>query len=525
MKIECPKCKQHLDVPEAYFGQSLGCPSCNVNLAIPFAMQPAAPEPVAAAVPAHAEEEAVVPAAPVQKTTPPPPPPPPMPVSGQKKARPAKPAKSSKKKGTIIAVSVGGLLVVGAIVLIVIFGVPILGSKPAAKEVAWTFEAAEGPFGMMSSGFDTTPAIGKDGTIYATAMAGVVYAIDQASGQKIWEYKINKPDVGSPVVDENGVVYVAAKGIFALDGTTGAKLWDNASGASFSFGKYLTAPVIVPGGLLVAVYQDLSEDENLLRTFDSKSGDQKWEFELEEIRGLGNKASTPAVANDGTIYFGRGDVFLALDGKTGKKKWDFATGRGRGLFSSNESSPAIGADGTVYFGGRDGKVYALNGKTGDKIWDQNVDSSVNGSPAIGPNGLVVISYGSGIVALDGKSGEEKWNHSLGAFSFTDYDGDPVVGNNGRVYIGSAGMSRGEKSSHGLVVFDGTSGAKLWTAGTGKGSMLSGVSGGITMSSNGTIFFGGLDNKLYCVGTEATGPADSSWPMFGGNAQNTGNVSK
>ena len=518
MKIECPKCKQHLDVPEAYFGQSLGCPSCNVNLAIPFAMQPAAPEPVAAAVPAHAEEEAVVPAAP-------PPPPPPVPVPGQKKARPAKPAKSSKKKGTIIAVSVGGLLVVGAIVLIVIFGVPFLESKPAAKEVAWTFEADEGLFGKMSSGIETEPAIGVDGTIYATAMAGDVYAIDQTSGKKKWEYKVGKPYVSSPVVDDSGTVYVAAKGLFAFNGTTGAKLWDNSSGGSFSFGKYSTAPVIVPGGLLVSLYEDLSEDENSLRAFDSKNGDQKWTFELEESGGFGDEASTPAVASDGTIYLGRGSVFLALDGKTGKKKWDFETGRGI-LSSSIESSPAIGEDGTVYFGAADGKVYALNGKTGDKIWDRKVDSSVNGSPAIGPNGLVVISYGSGIVALDGKSGEEKWNHSLGAFSFTDYDGDPVVGNNGRVYIGSAGMSQGEKISHGLVVFDGNSGAKLWTISTGEGGWVkSGVKGGITMSSNGTVFFGGLDNKLYCVGTEATGPADSSWPMLGGNAQNTGNVAK
>lgn len=90
----------------------------------------------------------------------------------------------------------------------------------------------------------------------------------------------------------------------------------------------------------------------------------------------------------------------------------------------------------------------------------------------------------------------------------------------------SGMSRGNKSSHGLVVFDGKSGAKLWTIITGEGGFVnSGVKGGITMSSNGTVFFGGLDNNLYCVGTGATGPADSSWPMLGGNAQNTDNVKK
>jgi len=42
--------------------------------------------------------------------------------------------------------------------------------------------------------------------------------------------------------------------------------------------------------------------------------------------------------------------------------WRFETG------SVGVSSPAIGSDGTVYVGSKDNKLYAINGKTGDKLW-------------------------------------------------------------------------------------------------------------------------------------------------------------
>ena len=42
--------------------------------------------------------------------------------------------------------------------------------------------------------------------------------------------------------------------------------------------------------------------------------------------------------------------------------WEFETGW-------PVLSPAIGSDGTVYVGSHDGKLYAINGKTGDKLWE------------------------------------------------------------------------------------------------------------------------------------------------------------
>ena len=74
--------------------------------------------------------------------------------------------------------------------------------------------------------------------------------------------------------------------------------------------------------------------------------------------------SSPSIGPEGTVYFGSNDKKIyALNGQTGEKLWEFETG---GLV---ESSPAIGSEGIVYFGSNDKKVYALNGQTGEKLWE------------------------------------------------------------------------------------------------------------------------------------------------------------
>ena len=54
------------------------------------------------------------------------------------------------------------------------------------------------------------------------------------------------------------------------------------------------------------------------------------------------------------------------------------------------SSPAIGSDGTVYVGSEDNKLYALNGKTGVKLWEFGTGNVVASSPAIGSDGTVYV---------------------------------------------------------------------------------------------------------------------------------------
>ena len=62
--------------------------------------------------------------------------------------------------------------------------------------------------------------------------------------------------------------------------------------------------------------------------------------------------SSPAIGPDGTVYVGSGFKLYAINGKSGVKLWEFVTGH------DVSSSPAIGSDGTVYVGS-DNKLYAI----------------------------------------------------------------------------------------------------------------------------------------------------------------------
>jgi len=66
----------------------------------------------------------------------------------------------------------------------------------------------------------------------------------------------------------------------------------------------------------------------------------------------------------------------------------------------------------------------------------------------------------------------------------------------------------------------TAGDKLWEFETGDQ-----VSSSPAIGSDGTVYVGSLDKKLYAIKTESKGPAKSPWPMFGQNAQRTGRVMK
>jgi len=54
------------------------------------------------------------------------------------------------------------------------------------------------------------------------------------------------------------------------------------------------------------------------------------------------------------------------------------------------SSPAIGSDGTVYVGSYDNKLYAINGKSGVKLWEFKTGEPVTSSPAIGSDGTIYV---------------------------------------------------------------------------------------------------------------------------------------
>jgi outer membrane protein assembly factor BamB len=65
----------------------------------------------------------------------------------------------------------------------------------------------------------------------------------------------------------------------------------------------------------------------------------------------------------------------------------------------------------------------------------------------------------------------------------------------------------------------SAGVKLWEFKTGDD-----VSSSPVIGSDGTVYVGSTDKKLYAIKTDSKGPAKSPWPMRGQNAGHTGRAS-
>src|SRR5882672_8578642 len=100
--------------------------------------------------------------------------------------------------------------------------------------------------------------------------------------------------------------------------------------------------------------------------------------------------SSPALAPDGTIYFGASGMLCAIT-NSGSNKWTFITQ------GTRDSSAAVSSDGTIYYASMtpgspgSGYLYAVN-PSGTEKW-RYLSQGGNSSPAIAADGTIYVTGG------------------------------------------------------------------------------------------------------------------------------------
>jgi outer membrane protein assembly factor BamB len=222
----------------------------------------------------------------------------------------------------------------------------------------------------------SSPAV-ANGVVYIGSYDGNLYALNATTGAKVWNYPAGSWVYSSPAV-ANGVVYVGSGdgNVYALNASTGTKLWNYPMGSSV-----YSSPAVANGVVYVG---NLAPDGNTY-ALNASTGTELWN----STTG-GYILSSPAVAN-GVVYVeGYGGNVYALNAQTGAKMWNYTTGS-----VQYASSPTV-ANGVVYVGSPDNNLYAFNAKNGAKLWNYTTGSWIQSSPAV-VNGVVYVGSGDGNV--------------------------------------------------------------------------------------------------------------------------------
>ncbi len=170
-------------------------------------------------------------------------------------------------------------------------------------------------------------------------------------------------------------------------------------------GKVRSSPAVVEGTVLFG-----SEDGHLY-CLNAADGALRWKF----FTG-GDLSSSPAVAG-GAVFFTGGDgQIYALDLESGKPLWVAKTGEARPwLYAKGKNqtwdywlpSPVI-AEGVLYTGALDGRVRAMDPKTGAVKWQFDTAGTIRSTPAVSAGILYIGDMNGRLHALEAATGTEKW---------------------------------------------------------------------------------------------------------------------
>ena len=339
------------------------------------------------------------------------------------------------------------------------------------------------------SGFDGSPAIGRDGTIYIAADSDL-FAYEPNGAFK-WFFQNTNNYYKSPAVDANNDIYDGSQEMDSVN-PNGTLHWTFATGSS-------AAEPSPAFGVDGTIYLSTG-DSNLCAL--NPAGVQKWSFPAPaEID------APPVIGPDGAIYLVTASPKLYALATGGSNLWTFTANA-----SFGNNSPAIGGDGTIYVAAGT-NLLAIN-PSGSLKWQFHGAGPFYASPVIGADGTIYIGndgiLDTNIGAFRARfyaitpQGSEKWEFDPAINKIRSI---PAVSADGAIYFGS------ENSAFYALNADGTERWALNTDGA--------VESAPAILSDGVVYFSG-GGSLFAV-TGSAPLAASPWPMYQHDPQHSGNA--
>ena len=324
---------------------------------------------------------------------------------------------------------------------------------------------------QLAASIQSSPAV-VNNVIYFGANDHRLYAVNASTGATICSYETPGNISSSPTIVNPGsglVVYFGENGItgaddggheFAINGVDPNAATDCSLKWSFSgFGNPPGSAKLAgswsppaygvdKNGRKLVVFGGSSPD-CAVYAVDALTGQLVWRFQSQIFAqdndvGAGPTITPPGVNGfvDGRVYVGGKDrIFYSLNLRTGSKDWQFSIRDDSPNVGGATRSTAAVLNDKLYVGYGAG-VYALNAKTGAKVWKTQqfgvTTQEVISSPAItganGPGSGRVLFVGdmAGKFRAFSMGGALKWTYTTGGFIY----GSPAIAD-GHVFTTSS----------------------------------------------------------------------------------------
>lgn len=320
------------------------------------------------------------------------------------------------------------------------------GPAPDASPVlAWQFDTG----GELYA----APTI-ADGILYVTSKAGMLHAVDAATGTELWSHEVTTYVTRATPAIVDGVVYVGGGFSFmALDAASGSTIWS----IPVQYGGQ--ASPTVRDGLVV-----VSSQQGWILALSADSGKIAWRLPTEGV-----VFGAAAITSDAVIYGTDEGILYSVDRVSGTLDWREDVGGG--VYAAPVATGDI-----VLATTRAGEVHAIERQSGDRLWSVNH----GGADSLATNGDIVIlaANDGGVYGLDVATGAQRWLYPSGKRELT---APSIVA--GQAFIGTGNS---------LLALDLATGEPVWYY----------LAGDIIESApvvlDGYVFFGSRDGFLNAV---------------------------
>ena len=238
----------------------------------------------------------------------------------------------------------------------------------------------------LGSAISPGPSIGADGTIYESANAGVLYALNPVNGHQLWKFNgggslgVDDLSTTAAVLPDGTIVWPGPRHmVFGLD-AQGTKQW------AVNVGGVPLSPVIASP---TAVYVMTTSGVLAAIEIDGAKTAERWTLKLGR-----QSFGSPVVRRDGVIETTVDDCLVAVrdEGDTARKLWQFTVPK------EVEVSAAVAADGTAVLGTNDGFEYGVS-PSGRQLWKHATNSPSYSSSAVAGTGRAYYGDNGGVMTI------------------------------------------------------------------------------------------------------------------------------